>query len=421
MSDPTSRPERTSPNYDLYQREIFKDGSYGTLPSFSTDPDQLEAVAASKLSERGRLYALSNAGLSLTARTNRAAFAAYQIIPRMLRPTLERDISTTLFGHHIPAPIGFAPVGVNEIYNPEGELAVASVAGELGLPYCLSTASSRSVERVAEANDAGAKAAGRAEGGPRFFQLYLPHNWELAESLLKRAWDNGFDVCIMTLDTDHLAWRHGDVAQANYTFYYGQGNEMGWTDPVFHKYLEEKGIDPKKDPKTAGRAWIDTVWHGKAHSWDDLPRVIKLWKDISGGKPFVLKGIQCVEDALLANRNGCDGIIVSNHAGRQVDGAVASLEMLPEIVDAVGGDMTVMFDSGVRTGADVFKALALGAKAVFIGRLWIYGLAIQGAPGVRHVTKSLLADFDSLMDLAGYRSLGEVSRAALKIRDIARL
>ncbi|KZO94006.1 FMN-dependent alpha-hydroxy acid dehydrogenase [Calocera viscosa TUFC12733] len=368
MADPTSRPARTSPPYDLYQREIFKAGSYGSLPPFSTDPDQLEHLAKEKLSARGWLYASSNAGLSLTHASNRLAFSEYQIIPRMLVPTLTRDISTTLFGHSIPAPICFAPIGVNGIYHPDGELAVAKVAGELGLPYCLSTASSRKLENVAAANDAGGTAAGRERGGPRFFQLYLPHSWELAESLLRRAWNNGFDVCVMTVDTDHLAWRHGDLAEANYAFYYGIGNKMGWSDPVFQKYLEEKGIDPATDPQTAGRAWIDTIWHGKAHSWADLPRVIRLWKDISGGRPFVLKGIQSAHDALLAKQHGCDGIIVSNHAGRQVDGAVGSLEVLPEVVDAVGRDMPVLFDSGIRTAADVFKALALGARAVLVGR-----------------------------------------------------
>ncbi|KZT58378.1 FMN-dependent alpha-hydroxy acid dehydrogenase [Calocera cornea HHB12733] len=412
MSDPTSRPARTSPNYDLYQRDIFKAGSYGVLSSFSTDPDKLESLAKEKLSERGWLYASSNAGLSLTHQSNRRSFSSYSILPRMLVPTLTRDISTTLFGHRIPAPICFAPIGVNAIYHPDGELAVAKVAGELGLPYCLSTASSKAVEDVAAAN---------AAGGPKFFQLYLPHNWELAESLLRRAWNSGFDVCIMTVDTDHLAWRHGDLAQANYAFYYGIGNEMGWSDPVFRKYLEEKGIDPKTDPRTAGRAWIDTIWHGKAHSWEDLPRVIRLWKDISGGRPFLLKGIQHPSDALLALDHGCDGIVVSNHAGRQVDGAVGSLEVLPEIVDAVKGRMTVLFDSGIRTGADVFKALALGADAVLVGRLWIYGLSIQGEHGVRHVIKSLLAEFDILMDVAGYKSLKDVDRKALRVSGLTKL
>jgi len=411
MADPTDRPQRTSPNYDLYQREIFKAGSYGDLPTFSTDPDKLEQLAHEKLTERGWLYASSNAGISQTHKANRRAFEEVQIVPRMLVPTLERDISTTLFGHKIPAPICFAPIGVNKIYHPDGELAVAKVAGELGLPYCLSTAGSQSIEDVAKANGQG----------PRFFQLYLPHSWELAESFLRRAWNSGFDVCIMTVDTDHLAWRHGDLAQANYAFYYGIGNELGWSDPVFQKYLASKGIDPKKDPKAAGRAWIDSVWHGKAHSWADLPRVIKLWKDISGGRPFLIKGVQCVEDALKAKQAGCDGVVVSNHAGRQVDGAVGSLEVLPEIVDAVGKDMTVLFDSGIRTGADVFKAIALGAHAVLVGRLWIYGLSIQGEYGVRHVMKSLLAEFDILMDVAGYASLKDVDRKALRVRAAPKL
>lgn len=177
----------------------------------------------------------------------------------------------------------------------------------------------------------------------------------------------------------------------------GIGTEIGLSDPVFQKRLKELGIDPKKDMKAAGRHWIDQVWHGKAFSWNDIPAIMSQWKKTSGGKPFLLKGIQNVQDAKHAVELGCDGIVVSNHSGRQVDGAIGSLDVLAEIVDAVGNQTVVCFDSGVRGGADVFKALALGAKLVMIGRLWIYGLSIQGEEGVRHVTKSLLADFDILV------------------------
>ncbi|KZO91299.1 FMN-linked oxidoreductase [Calocera viscosa TUFC12733] len=322
-------PLRPSPHYDLYHRSIFKAGSYGSLPPFSTE---------------------------------------YQIVPRMLVPTLTRDISTTLFRHHIAVSICFAPIGVNGIYHPDGELIVAKVAGEPGLQYCLSTASSRAVEDVAAVNGA----------------------WEIG----RRA---DSTRSIMTVDTDHLAWRHGDMAEANYAFYYGIGNEMGWSGSVFRKYLEGKGIDPETDPQSAGRPWIDTVWHGKAHSWADLPRVIRLWKDISE--------MQSARDAILAKEHWCDGIVVSNHARWQVHGAVGSLEVLPEIVDAVGGIY--------RTGADVFKALALGARAVLVGRLWIFDLSIQGEHGVGH--------FDMLMDVAGYWCLGEVDRAALRVRGLPML
>jgi len=180
--------------------------------------------------------------------------------------------------------------------------------------------------------------------------------------------------------------------------------------------LKEAGVDPQKDPKRAGELWIDQVWHGKAHTWEKVSWVIKEWKKISNGKPFLLKGIQCIEDAKKALEVGCDGIVVSNHAGRQVDGAVASLDQLPEIAEAVGKKMTIIFDSGIRTGADVFKALALGAHSVAVGRLWVWGLSIRGEAGVRHVMKSLLAEFDILMNVAGYSSVKELigNKDALK-------
>jgi isopentenyl diphosphate isomerase/L-lactate dehydrogenase-like FMN-dependent dehydrogenase len=259
----------------------------------------------------------------------------------MLVDTNQRDTTTEIFGYKVPAPIGFAPVGINKIYNPQGELPVARAAGALGLPYCLSTAGSNSIENVGHANDVGVKtgrgdsgtAAGGGEKGVRFFQLYMPHDDELTRSLLQRAVDSGFTACILTLDTWQLGWRHDDVANSNYAFYHGIGADLGLSDPVFQKRLKEKGIDPVQQPNEAGALWIDNVWHGRAHTWEKAVWAMKLWKELSGGKPFSLKGIQSVADAQKAVDLGFDGIVVSNHAGRQVDGAVASLDALEKIVD----------------------------------------------------------------------------------------
>jgi isopentenyl diphosphate isomerase/L-lactate dehydrogenase-like FMN-dependent dehydrogenase len=241
----------------------------------------------------------------------------------MLVDTNKRDTSTEIFGHKVPAPIGFAPIGINKIYHPQGELPVAKVAGELGLPYCLSTAGSQPIEDVGAANGSG----------PRFFQLYMPHDDELTRSLLQRAVDSGFTACILTLDTWQLGWRHDDVATSNYAFYHGTGADLGLSDPVFQKRLKEAGIDPIKQPNEAGAMWIDNVWHGRAHTWEKVMWVMGVWKEISGGRPFCLKGIQSVEEAKKAADIGVDGIVVSNHAGRQVDGAIASLDALESIVD----------------------------------------------------------------------------------------
>ncbi|KAF2218921.1 FMN-dependent dehydrogenase [Elsinoe ampelina] len=394
----TNKSFRSTPEYAEYQREKFWKSNEGNVPPFNTDPTKLEERAKERLSEGGWYYASSNAGYSTTHLANRQAFYRHRIIPRMLVDTNKRDTSHEIWGHKTSAPIGFSPIGINKIYHKDGELPVAQVAKELNLPYCLSTAGSQPIEDV-----------GRANGeGTRFFQLYMPHDDELTISLLQRAVDSGFTACILTVDTWQLGWRHDDVANSNYAFYHGTGADLGLSDPVFKKRLAEDGIDPATMPNEAGAKWIDNVWHGRAHTWEKIPWLIKTWKELSGGKPFAIKGIQSVVDARKAKEVGCDGIVVSNHAGRQVDGAIASLDALDNITKALGSELYIMYDSGVRGASDVFKALALGAQFVFVGRLWVWGLSIMGDHGVRHIMKSLLADFDILLNVAGYQNVDQI-------------
>ena len=236
----------------------------------------------------------------------------------------------------------------------------------------------------------------------------MPHDDALTISLLTRAFESGFDACILTTDTWQLGWRHDDVATGNYAFYRGIGADIGLTDPVFQRMLKKEGIDAAKEPERAGAQWIDNVWHGRAWSWEKIPWLIETWKRISGGRPFCIKGIQSADDARKAVELGVDGLVVSNHAGRQVDGAIASLDALENIVAAVGNRIYIMYDSGIRGASDVLKALALGAKFVWVGRLWVWGLSIMGEVGVRHVMKSLLADFDILMNVAGFQSVEQM-------------
>lgn len=343
-------------------------------------------------------------------------------MPRQLVDTNARSTRTTIFGHDVAAPIGIAPIGINKIYNQHGELPVAAVAGELGIPYSLSTAGSCPIEDVAAAHDAGrARAAtdpsnkiGHGAAALRFYQLYMPHDDELTLSLLTRAHEAGFAACILTTDTWQLGWRHDDAATSNYAFYRGIGADLGLSDPVFRRRLAERGIDPRTQPEEAGALWIDSVWHGRAFGWAKAAWAREQWGRISGGKPFLIKGIQRVEDAERAAEMGFEGIVVSNHAGRQVDGAIGSLDALERIAAAVGDRIVVTFDSGVRGAADVVKALALGARFVFIGRLWIWGLSIMGEAGVRHVLKGLLADLDILMNVAGIRSIADIDRSLLE-------
>lgn len=378
------------------------------------DPDELERLAKEKLTQNGWFYASSNAGLSHTHLANRQAFFRHKIVPRQLVDTNERSTRTTLFGQEVTAPFGIAPIGINKIYHPDGEVPVAKAAGGLGIPYSLSTAGSRPIEDVAQANDAGRTSRPeKVPEAPRFFQLYMPHDDELTVSLLQRAHDSGYTACMLTTDTWQLGWRHDDIATSNYAFYRGIGADLGLTDPVFQKRLKERGIDAEKQPKEAAAMWIDSVWHGRAWSWDKAVWAREQWQKISGGKPFLIKGIQRVDDAQKAADLGFEGIVVSNHAGRQVDGAIASLDALEKIADAVGDRLVVTFDSGVRGAADIVKALALGAKFVFIGRLWIWGLSIMGEHGVRHVLRGLLADLDILMNVAGVTSVGEINKDLL--------
>ena len=292
----------------------------------------------------------------------------------------------------VSAPIGFAPIGINKIYHKDRELPVATMAKDLNLPYWFPTACSNPIEKVAEDNGQG----------PRFFQLYMPHDDDVTISLLTRANESGFDACILTTDTWQLAWRHDDIATIYYAIYHGVGADVGLSDPVFQKRLQEAGIDPVKQPSEAGAMWINKVWHGRAWTWKEIPWLSETWKKISNGRPFCLKGIQSVENAKKAIEVGCDAIVVSNLAGRQVDGAIASLDALENVVDAVGDQTYIMYDSGVRGAVDVMKALALGAKFVWVGILWVWWLSISGEAGVRYVMEGLLADFGTLMNMAGF-------------------
>ncbi|KAF2100388.1 FMN-dependent alpha-hydroxy acid dehydrogenase [Rhizodiscina lignyota] len=412
--DPKSpnKDRRSTPQYAMYQRDNFWAVNEGLVPPFNTEPGKLEELAKEKLTESGWYYASSNAGLSHTHTANRQAFYRHRIIPRMLVDTNARDTATTFFGHKVAAPIGFAPIGINKIYHPLGELPVAKVAGELGLPYCLSTAGSQPIEDVGKAYGSS------SSSGCKVFQLYMPHDDEMTVSLLKRAVEGGFEACFLTVDTWQLAWRHDDVNTSNYAFYKGIGADLGLSDPVFQKRLRERGIDvnnmTQEEKVNASAMWIDSIWHGRAWSWEKMPWLIRTWKELSGGKPICIKGIQDVRDAEKAVKTGFDGIVVSNHAGRQVDGAVASLDALERIVNAVGDKTYIMFDSGVRSASDVFKALAIGAKFVFIGRLWVWGLSIMGEHGVRHVMKSLLAEFDILLNVGGFKTVKKIDRSAIE-------
>ena len=378
-----------------YASEIYLQGMGGLRPAITTDPDALEEHARQALQPEPFWYVAGSAGSGATARANLAAFDQVRIVPRMLTGATDRDLSTIVLGTTMRAPVITGPIGVQSIVHPDGELAVARVAAELGLTMTLSTVSSFTLEQVAEANGDGA----------RWFQLYWPNDEQVCLSVLARAQASGFSVLVVTLDTWMLGWRPHDLDHAYLPFLTGEGLANYFTDPAFCGGLDKP---PADDLPAALLRWLP-MFTGTDHTWADLAFLRAHWDG-----PIVLKGIQHVDDARRAVEAGVQGIVVSNHGGRQVDGAVASLDVLPEIAQAVGDQVEVLFDSGIRTGADIVKALALGAKAVLIGRPWMYGLALGGQDGVRHVLRCLLADLDLTLALSGHRTAAELTPADLR-------
>jgi isopentenyl diphosphate isomerase/L-lactate dehydrogenase-like FMN-dependent dehydrogenase len=369
----------------------------GKRPDFTTDLAVLEAYAKDRMEPEPYWYAAGAAGSGATYRANLEAFDRWRIVPRMLAGVANRTPQATVLGTTIPAPVLTAPIGVQGIMHPDGELAVARATAELGIPMILSTVSSYSLEDVAAANG----------DGIRWFQLYWPNDEDVCASFLSRAKAAGFSALVITLDTWMLGWRPHDLDNAYLPFLTGKGLATYFTDPAFCAGLEKA---PEEDLQAALMRWLP-MFTGADHTWEHLSFIREHWDG-----PILLKGIQHVDDARKAADAGIAGIVVSNHGGRQVDGAIASLDALASIVEAVGDRVEVLFDSGVRTGADVIKAVALGAKAVLVGRPWVYGLALGGYDGVRHVLRSLLADVDLALALSGNANLAALGPHTLQPR-----
>ncbi|KAH8905021.1 FMN-dependent alpha-hydroxy acid dehydrogenase [Coniochaeta sp. PMI_546] len=411
-----SNPSDPRPPYAQYQIELYARAILAGEPApTTTDPNKLEDQARAAMDPGGFGYVRGGAGEQATMHANRLAFRQWKLVPRFLRPTLPRDLRVELFGTTYASPVLMAPVGVQKAYHPDGERGVASACADLGVPFVYSTASSTSIEDVAAAADRTWSESDSFSGegrAPRWYQLYRPRDNRITKSLLDRARAVGCTTLVVTLDTFTLSWRPTDLDNGFLPFLKGEGCQLGFSDPVFREmFKRESGGDEVEDNvMAASRAWIGEVFSGDSHSWEELRELREMW----GPGPILLKGICSVEDAVRAKECGMDGIVVSNHGGRQLDGAVPSLEVLPEIVDAVGKEMTVLYDSGIRTGADIMKALALGAKAVFVGRPVIYGLGIAGEKGARHVLAGLLADLDQSMGLAGVKSVKELNKGLLR-------
>jgi lactate 2-monooxygenase len=395
MTDVEQAPEEQP--FANFQFEIYAQGLGGQTPKLPVAAAELQRLAREQLTVEAYGYVAGGAGAELTMEANLRAFERWQIVPRMLRDVSDRNLSTTLLGTAMSAPVLLAPVGVQSIVHPEGELAVARAAAAHGLTAILSTAASHTLEDVAAASASAS----------RWYQLYWPRDRDLAESFVARASAAGYEAIVVTLDTWLLGWRPRDLDNAYLPFLKGEGVANYFSDPVFRSALEHP---PEEDPGPAIGHWAYQFANPRV-TWADLA-----WLREQTELPIVLKGVLHPEDARRAADSGVEGLIVSNHGGRQVDGSIGALDALAAVREAAG-ELAVLFDSGIRTGADVFKALALGADAVCLGRPYMWGLGLDGQAGVEHVLRCLLAELDLTLALSGYTEIAQVDGSALRRAD----
>ncbi len=409
-----------------HQKDIYLSGFSGRLPIVPVDWRLLEEKAKASMSQAAYAYIAGGAGLESTLTSNRSDFESIRIVPRMLRDTSQRDMSISLLGQRYPSPLLLSPVGVLEMVHPEADVAVGRAAAALGVPYIFSNQASRPMEEVAAAMG----------NGKRWFQLYWSKSNELVASFVQRAEKIGCGAIVVTLDTTHLGWRTRDLSLAYLPFLEGKGIAQYTSDTVFQKLMDAATSPPRPSvtwelltglirmvnaypgkgffrklksgrPMKAVRTFTE-IYSNPALSWKDLSFLRQHTK-----LPIVLKGILHPDDAAQAIDHGIDGIIISNHGGRQVDGSISTIAALPGIAQRIGGKIPILLDGGVRGGADMFKAMALGASAVCIGRPYVYGLSIAGEAGVNEVLRNLLTEFYLTMGLAGVHAISEITPDSL--------
>jgi lactate 2-monooxygenase len=365
----------------------------GGKPGIPVGQHALEAAARAKLSPEAFAYIAGGAGREATMAANLAAFDAMRIVPRMLRDVSRRSLATSVLGKPRAHPILAAPIGVQELAHKDADLATARACAALDVPLVISNQASHPMEDI----------AGVMGAAPRWFQLYWSKSDDLVASLVRRAEACGCEAIVVTLDTALLGWRTRDLDLAYLPFLEGRGIAQYTSDPVFQAMLGDKAGDRK-----AATLLFMATYSNPAITWDKL-KFLRQHTNL----PILLKGINHPDDARAAIDAGMDGIIVSNHGGRQVDGAIGALDALATVARVVAGRVHLLFDSGIRSGADIFKALALGAEGVLVGRPYVYGLALDGEAGVVAVLQNLLAELDLNMGLAGCGSIGEVKEAVL--------
>ena len=410
------------------QFEVYVAGARGTYPNVPVSFERLQRAARGRMSAEGYAYVAGGAGREETMRANRAAFERWRIVPRMLRDVSSRDTRVDVLGTALPSPFVLCPIGVLELAHRDADVAVGRAAAAEGIPFVFSNQASRPMEEVA-------RAMGDA---PRWLQLYWSTSDDLVASLVSRAERCGCSAIVLTLDTTMLGWRVRDLDLAYLPFLQGKGIAQYTSDPVFVDALQET-LRQAAPPggRVTGRAIATLLAQAGAYPGGRLAnlrsglaraavrrfvetysRPSLSWEDLAFLRertrlPILLKGILHPADAAAAVEHGMDGVVVSNHGGRQVDGAIATMDALPGVVEAIDGRAAVLVDSGVRSGADVFRALALGASAVGLGRPYAWGLAVGGEGGVREVIRNVQADFDLTLGLAGVASAADIDRGSV--------
>lgn len=411
------------------QSAVYRDGVTGRMPRVPVGFAQLERAAGRRMSREAFAYVAGSAGLERTASANSRAFDDWQIVPRVLRDVASRDLSIDLLGTQRANPFLISPIGVLDLAHREADLALARGAAAIDVPMVISNQASTSMEAIAAAS-----------GAARWFQLYWSSSDDLVASLVSRAETSGCEAIVVTLDTHLLGWRPRDLGLGYLPFSRGRGIAQYTGDPVFDELVRERAALPPSGEKpritrqtlrSFGEISRNYPGSFRSNLRSPLPRAAVetfldvfsrpslTWENLSflrehTSLPIILKGILHPDDATRALDAGMDGVWVSNHGGRQIDNELPSLRALPAVVETVAGKVSVIFDSGIRGGADAFTALALGATAVGVGRPYVYGLALAGASGVAEVMRNLIAELDITMGLAGVTSIAEITRDTLR-------
>lgn len=356
--------------------------------------EEWEQRAASSMQAGGYGYACSGAGRGETARRNEEAFRKWAIVPRMLSDVSDADMSVTLFGRTYERPFLLAPIGMQKLAHPEGELASVRAAASLNIPFILSTVASHSIEEVAHA----------APTGSKWFQLYWSNNERVSFSMVERAEKAGYEAIVITVDTVRPGFRDTDIRSGFSPLAKGLGKANYISDPAFMKSLKNS------DEVSVAAAIMENIQSLSLH-WKHIAKLKERTK-----LPILLKGILHPEDARTALEYGVDGLIVSNHGGRQLDGVIAAIDALPSIAATVQKRVPILFDSGIRRGIDAVKALALGADAILIGRPFLYGLAAHGQQGVEKVMEDFIRETEISLSLSGIADLSQIGRLKM-VRD----